>query len=102
MKKSGKGWVLVLGGLMLVMASQSGWGAEVDVGQVVVTATKTEVAISDVPQATSVITRKEIMNTPDRSVAEIIQRAAGVEVTQYGPLGAVSLPKNQRCPVREV
>jgi outer membrane cobalamin receptor len=93
MKKSGKGWVLVLGGLMLVMASQSGWGAEVDVGQVVVTATKTEVAISDVPQATSVITRKEIMNTPDRSVAEIIQRAAGVEVTQYGPLGAVSLPK---------
>ena len=78
---------------MLVMASQSGWGAEVDVGQVVVTATKTELEISDVPQATSVITRKEIMNTPDRSVAEIIQRAAGVEVTQYGPLGAVSLPK---------
>jgi len=93
MKKSGKGWVLILGGLMLVMASQSGWGAEVDVGQVVVTATKTELEISDVPQATSVITRKEIMNTPDRSVAEIIQRAAGVEVTQYGPLGAVSLPK---------
>ena len=93
MKKSGKGWVLILGGLMLVMASQSGWGAEVDVGQVVVTATKTELEISDVPQATSVITRKEIINTPDRSVAEIIQRAAGVEVTQYGPLGAVSLPK---------
>ena len=93
MKKSGKGWVLVLGGLMLVMASQSGWGAEVDVGQVVVTATKTEVAISDVPQATSVITKEEIMNTPDRSVAEVIQRAAGVEVTQYGPVGAVALPK---------
>jgi outer membrane cobalamin receptor len=93
MKKSGKGWVLVLGGLMLVMASQSGWGTEVDVGQVVVTATKTEVEISDVPQATSVITKEEIMNTPDRSVAEVIQRAAGVEVTQYGPVGAVALPK---------
>ena len=93
MKKSGKEWVLVLGGLMLVMASQSGWGAEVDVGQVVVTATKTEVEISNVPQATSVITKEEIMNTPDRSVAEVIQRAAGVEVTQYGPVGAVALPK---------
>jgi outer membrane cobalamin receptor len=65
----------------------------VTVGQVVVTATKTEMELSDVPQATSVITREEILKTPDRSVAEIIQRTAGVEVSQYGPTGAVSLPK---------
>ncbi|MDI6753029.1 MAG: TonB-dependent receptor [Thermodesulfobacteriota bacterium] len=93
MKRLEKGWVLVLMGVWLVFAGQSAWSADVHVGQVVVTATKTEVEISDVPQATSVITREEIMNTPDRSVAEVIQRAAGVEVTQYGPVGAVALPK---------
>ena len=80
-------------GIGVIFSGPGGWGADVSVGQVVVTATKTEVEISDVPQATSVITREEIANTPDRSVAEIIQRTAGVEVTQYGPVGAVALPK---------
>jgi outer membrane cobalamin receptor len=90
MKKSGKGWVLVLGGLMLVMASQSGWGAEVDVGQVVVTATRTEVEISDAPQPISVITKEEIRNTPDRTIPEVIQRAAGVLITNNGPIGSLT------------
>ncbi len=93
MKRLEKGWVGVLMGVWLIFTGRSAWGADVNVGQVVVTATKTEVEISDVPQATSVITKEEIMTTPDRSVAEIIQRAAGVEVTQYGPVGALSLPK---------
>ncbi len=85
--------VSVFVGLALVFAGLNGWSAEVDVGKVVVTATKTEVEISEVPQSTSVITREEILKTPDQSIAEIIQRAAGVEVAQYGPRGAVSIPK---------
>ncbi len=36
--------------------------AEVELGQVVVTATRTEVEISDSPQPISVITKEEIMN----------------------------------------
>jgi outer membrane cobalamin receptor len=93
MKKLGKGWMRALLGVGVIFAGPGAWSADVNVGQVVVTATKTEMEISDVPQATSVITKEEIANTPDRSVAEIIQRTAGVEVTQYGPVGAVSLPK---------
>ena len=90
MKKPGKGWMLVLGGLMLVMAGQSGWGAEVDVGQVVVTATKTEMEISDSPQSISVITKEEIRNSPDRTIPQVIQRAAGVLINQTGPTGGLS------------
>ena len=59
MKRLEKGWVLVLMGVWLIFTGRSAWSADVDVGQVVVTATKTEVAISDVPQATSVITEKK-------------------------------------------
>jgi outer membrane cobalamin receptor len=65
-------------------------GAEVEVGQVVVTATKTEVEISDAPQSISVITKEEIRNTPDRTIPEIIQRAAGVLITNYGPIGSLT------------
>ena len=59
-------------------------------GQVVVTATRTEVEISDSPQPISVITKEEIMNTPDRTIPEIIQRAAGVQINQNGPIGSVT------------
>ncbi len=48
---------------------QAAMGAEVELGQVVVTATRTEIEISDVPQSISVITKEEIMNyaRPDHS-----------------------------------
>ncbi len=65
-------------------------GAEVEVGQVVVTATRTELEISDTPQSISVITKEEIRNTPDRTIPEIIQRAAGVLITNNGPLGSIT------------
>ena len=71
--------------LGLIGAPLSAWSAEVEVGQVVVTATKTEVEVSDVPQSLTVITREEILRAPDRTVGEIIHRAAGVEVSQNGP-----------------
>jgi len=64
--------------------------AEVELGQVVVTATRTEVEISDSPQPISVITKEEIMNTPDRTIPEIIQRVAGVQINQNGPIGSIS------------
>ena len=64
--------------------------AEVEIGQVVVTATKTEIAISDAPQSISVITGEEILRTPDRSIAEIIQRGPGVVINQTGPMGGLN------------
>ena len=77
----------------VVFVNPGAWGAEVEVGQVVVTATKTEVEISEVPQSISVITREEILRTPDRTLGEIIQRVAGVEVSQNGPRGSLALPR---------
>ncbi|MBI4495590.1 MAG: TonB-dependent receptor [Deltaproteobacteria bacterium] len=79
-----------------------GWGLafhlplyaeEAAVGRVVVTATRTEAEIGEVPQAWSVISRREIQNAPDSSLAEIIGRAAGVEISRYGSPGSVSLAK---------
>ena len=69
------------------------WGAEVELGQVVVTATKTEIEISESPQSIAVITKEEIQNSPDRSVGELIQRMPGTLVTKYGQTGALSLPQ---------
>ncbi len=85
-------WVMVfLFSLAAVVCiSPNAMGAEVEVGQVVVTATRTELEISDSPQPISVITKEEIMNTPDRTIPEIIQRAAGVQINQNGPIGSIS------------
>jgi outer membrane cobalamin receptor len=74
----------------ILLLSQTAMGAEVELGQVVVTATRTEVEISDSPQPISVITKEEIMNTPDRTIPEIIQRVAGVQINQNGPIGSIS------------
>jgi outer membrane cobalamin receptor len=89
-KKVARGCFLVLGVWSLIFAERSAWGAEVELGQVVVTATRTEVEISDSPQSISVITKEEIRNTPDRTIPEIIQRAAGVLIANYGPMGALT------------
>jgi outer membrane cobalamin receptor len=75
---------------LLAGASSAVLAAEVELGQVVVTATKTEMDLSEVPQSMSVITREEIMNTPDRTLPEIIQRTTGVQVNQNGPVGSIS------------
>jgi len=90
MRKVTSGCFLILVLWGLIFADRSAWGAEVELGQVVVTATRTEVEISDVPQSTSIITKEEIMNTPDRSIPEIIQRASGVLITNNGPLGSLT------------
>ena len=77
-------------GLALVSIDPTATGAEVELGQVVVTATRTEIEISDVPQSISVITKEEIMNSPDRTIPEVIQRAAGVLITNNGPMGSLT------------
>jgi outer membrane cobalamin receptor len=68
-------------------------GKEAELGQVVVTATKTEIEISDSPQSISVISKEEIRSSPDQSVGELIQRTPGMLVTQYGYLGSLALPQ---------
>ncbi len=82
--------VFLLGLGAIMGMSPDAMGAEVELGQVVVTGTRTEVEISDSPQPISVITKEEIMNTPDRTIPEVIQRAAGVLITNNGPMGSIT------------
>ena len=91
-----KGFVLwIMAGLAagVVFSALPAEGAEVELGKVVVTATRTETDISEVPQSISVITKEEIQNSPDRTIGEILQRAPSVQVTQNGPMGALSVPQ---------
>ncbi|MGB9697968.1 MAG: TonB-dependent receptor plug domain-containing protein [Thermodesulfobacteriota bacterium] len=88
--------------LGLFIFSQEVFGTEVQMEQVVVTATKTELAISESPQAISVLTKEEISKYPQLTLGEIIQQATGVEVSQYGPRGAVSLPKIRGAEAEQV
>ena len=91
-----KGFVLwIMAGLAagVVFSAPPAQGAEVELGKVVVTATRTETEISEVPQSMSVITKEEIQTSPDRTIGEILQRAPAVQVTQNGPMGALAVPQ---------
>jgi len=90
MKKALWGWAFLIGLAGGLLGDPAAMGAEVELGQVVVTATRTEIEISDVPQSVSVITKEEIMNSPDRTIPEVIQRSAGVLITNNGPMGSLT------------
>lgn len=92
--------ILILGALLIL--GQIVLGAELEMEQVIVTATKREMAMSESPQAISVLTKEEIIRNPHQSLGEIIQQATGVEVSQYGPRGAVSLPKMRGAEAEQV
>jgi len=83
-------WIFLLSVAGMFLLGQTARGAEVELGQVVVTATKTEIEISESPQSISLVTKEEIGKSPDRTVGEVIQRVPGVEVIRLGPRGAIS------------
>ena len=87
--------VLLVSFFGLIFPSQKAGGAEVELGQVVVTATKTEIEIAESPQSISVITGKEIAESPNRSIAEMIQRAPAVDRVSGCPRGPG--PRRRRC-----
>lgn len=63
--------------------------ADVQMNEVVVTATKTERKPQDVTQSVTVITANEIEKSGATNVAEVISTTAGVMVTDQGPLGSL-------------
>lgn len=99
--KKGRLWLILI--LVTVIFLTPGvQGADLQIEQVVVTATKTEISLSESPQAINVLTKEEIIRNPHLTLGEIIQRAPGVEVSQYGPRGAVSLPKIRGAEAEQV
>jgi len=55
--------------------------------EIVVTGTKTEKKVAEVPQAVVVITKEEIESTGSLSVTDYFQRVPGVAVHDYGSVG---------------
>lgn len=68
----------------IVMADEN-----VQLKEVVVTATKTEKQPQDVTQSVTVITADEIQKSGATNVAEVISTKAGVMVNEQGPVGAL-------------
>ena len=63
--------------------------ADVKLKEIVVTATKTEKDPKDVTQSVTVITADEIKKSGATNAAEVVRKAAGVSVQEYGPRGSV-------------
>ena len=58
--------------------------------EITVTATGTETEVGEVPVATTVITRKQMDDTQDASVTEMLRRVPGVSVAQSGNTGSLT------------
>ncbi len=63
--------------------------ADVQMNEVVVTATKTEQKPQDLTQSVTVITADDIRKSGATNVGDVISTTAGATVTDYGPLGAL-------------
>ncbi len=57
--------------------------------EVVVTATRTEESVLDVPQHVTVITEEDIKGSGSKNLAEVLSVHTGVSISDYGPAGAI-------------
>jgi len=80
--------VLLLGNGSMVLA-QDGGGA-VELGPVVVTATKTEVPLNEVTSSVTVITEQDIQEKKAKTVSEVLRDVPGLDVAQTGGPGGVT------------
>lgn len=78
--------IVVIIGIMSFALSQASWAGEQEViklGEVVVTATRTERPIESVPASVTVITSEDIEKSPAHSADELLRELAGVTVRHY-------------------
>ncbi len=73
---------------MLSAGEGAGEDDALAVQEVVISATKTEQAVLDVPQHVTVISSEEIEKSGARSVSELLESRTGLIITDYGPEGA--------------
>ncbi len=84
---------LITGFLGLMAFQQTAAGAEIHIdekyhlGEVIVSATKTETYQSEVGSSTTVITAEELENSGKTQVLDVLRDAPGVAVVQYGSYG---------------
>ncbi len=58
-----------------------------DLPEIVVTATRTPLSVSQVPAASTIVTREDIERQQVQSVPDILKRLAGVDITESGGAG---------------
>ena len=75
---------------MVLVSVVSATEADVQLKEVVVTATKTEKSPQDITQSVTVITADEIRRSSATTVAEAVKSATSVDIKEYGPRGATS------------
>jgi len=83
--------ILILGAILLVAGLALGEEEAVymgDLGVIVITPSRLEQPLRDVPVATSVITEEELKTSNAKTVAEVLEVVTGAEVKNYGSLGA--------------
>jgi len=86
-KKIGAGLAMLLASLLSNGISTA--VADMQMNEVVVTATKTEQKPEDVTQSVTVITADDIKKSGATNVGDILSTTPGATVTNYGPLGAL-------------
>ena len=65
---------------------------KIEIGEVVVTATRIEEALEDIPSSVTVITKKEIKESTATNITEALKGVVGLKVTEYGKKGAIAAP----------
>lgn len=61
-----------------------------DLDEIVVTATRYPVKLKDVSSVVTVITKDEIENSGAKKVSDVLDKSAGVDITSFGSVGALS------------
>ncbi|PIV63719.1 MAG: TonB-dependent receptor, partial [bacterium (Candidatus Ratteibacteria) CG01_land_8_20_14_3_00_40_19] len=61
-----------------------------DLGEVVVTATKTPHLLKDVPGSVTVITKEEIEESGAVDLGEALEKVGGIKIRDYGSMGAAT------------
>ncbi len=100
MRKVVAGTALWLSSMLIVGSSFA--VADVQMNEVVVTATKTERKQQDITQSVTVITANEIEKSGATNVAEVISTTAGALVTDQGPLGGLQATTLRGAPYAQV
>ncbi len=89
-------------GIVVLIMTKSIWAEEeivkFDLGEVVVTATRRETTIGEVPASVTVITRKEIEKSTAMTADELLREVAGVDV-DHG-MGIVTVGGGNRVTLR--
>mgnify|MGYP001581359448 CR=1 FL=1 len=84
----------VLNLLFLIAFNSEAWAQstlpEVQVGEVVITATKTETALKDVASSVTIIKEEDIDKKKAKTVAEVLKDVPGIDVVQTGGPGGLT------------